>query len=204
MTNKACEGGVTKHEIDRIAGDVELGHPRRIRDVRDQKSVHGPYQDIARPFLLRAISLSSSRMTENFALSKNLTQKSSAATKRWNQANPRARASARHCSRHMIDPDILTLARKKGTDKQYRRWISHQPSCVSGMFSEWVDGIGRTEAAHVRRAGQSGTGYKAEYSCVPLTRQEHADQHQHGESYFGGKEFFDAQRLKYLIRWIAS
>ena len=100
--------------------------------------------------------------------------------------------------------ELHALARKKGTDKQFRHWISHQPSCISGRFSEWVDGTGRCEAAHVRRAGRSGTGYKAEYSCVPLTRQEHARQHQHGESDLAPKEWWDAQMLKYLRMWISS
>lgn len=104
----------------------------------------------------------------------------------------------------MIDPGLLDRARAKGTDKQYRRWISHQTSCVSGRFSEWVDGVGRCEAAHVRRAGRSGTGFKAEYSCVPLTRTEHAAQHQHGESALATKDWWDAQVVKYLRLWLAS
>jgi hypothetical protein len=99
---------------------------------------------------------------------------------------------------------LLELAAACGSDKSYRRWVSFQPSCISGHFSEWVDGIGRCEAAHVRRAGRSGTGYKAPYSCVPLTRQEHSDQHQHGETYLAPKEWWDAQVVKYLRLWIDS
>lgn len=92
-------------------------------------------------------------------------------------------------------------AYKYGTDKQYRAWIQRQPSCISGRFSEWVGGEGRCEAAHVRRAGESGTGFKAPYSCVPLTRKEHAEQHQYGEF---DKDFFDKQAKKYLYLWINS
>ena len=101
--------------------------------------------------------------------------------------------------------ELLDLARKKGSDKQFRLWISHQPSCVSGLFSEWMDGVGRCEAAHVRRTWLgSGTGKKGDYSAVPLTRQEHADQHQHGESSVADKEWFEAQAKKYLIAWLSS
>ena len=103
-----------------------------------------------------------------------------------------------------MTPELLERARARGTDKQYRYWISHQPSCISGQFSEWVDGVGRCEAAHVRRAGRSGTGFKAEYSCVPLTRREHAAQHQHGETALASKEWWDRMVVKYLEVWIAS
>ena len=100
--------------------------------------------------------------------------------------------------------DLLEQCKAAGSDKQYRQWIQRQVSCISGRYSEWVDGEGRCEAAHVRRAGKSGTGFKAEFSCVPLTRQEHSDQHQHGEEYFGGKQFFDKQVIKYRKMWVES
>lgn len=100
--------------------------------------------------------------------------------------------------------DLLDLCRAKGTDKRYRLWISHQPSCISGHYSEWVEGVGRTEAAHVRRAGKSGTGFKAEYSCVPLLRTEHQTQHQHGESSLASKEWWDDQVVKYRELWLQS
>lgn len=104
----------------------------------------------------------------------------------------------------MMESDILERCRQKGSDKEYRSWISHQTSCISGHFSEWVDGVGRCEAAHVRRAGKSGTGYKAPYSCVPLTRAEHSSQHQHGESELASKDWWDQQVIKHLERWLAS
>ncbi|OWK42044.1 hypothetical protein [Fimbriiglobus ruber] len=101
--------------------------------------------------------------------------------------------------------DLLDRARAKGTDKQFREFIQRQPSCISGRFSEFLEtGEGRCVAAHIRRAGESGTGFKGEYACVPMTQSEHLLQHQHGESYFGGKEFFDAQRVRYLGMWVDS
>ena len=89
-----------------------------------------------------------------------------------------------------------------GSDKQYREWVQLKPSCVSNQFGEYVDGEGRSVAAHVRRAGESGTGYKAPYACVPLTDAEHQLQHNKGESAFdGGAKWFDAQLAKYKTEW---
>lgn len=69
-----------------------------------------------------------------------------------------------------------------GTDKEFREWIQKQPSCLDGN-QDWVTelGEGRCEAAHVRRAGESGTGTKSDYSCVPLTHEQHQMQHTLGE-----------------------
>src|SRR5262245_34683515 len=91
------------------------------------------------------------------------------------------------------------------TDKAYREWIQTLPSCISGMYSEYLEsGEGRCVAAHVRRAATSGTGYKAKYSCVPLTQQEHLLQHQHGESYFHPKEWWDERVETYRRLWKQS
>lgn len=99
--------------------------------------------------------------------------------------------------------ELSTLARRKGTDKQFRRWVSFQPSCISNRYSEWVDGIGRCEAAHVRRTWMgSGTGKKGEFCCVPLTREEHQNQHQYGEDYYAPKEWWERQAMKYLRLWL--
>ena len=68
------------------------------------------------------------------------------------------------------------------TDQAFRAWIQTLPSCLSGNFSEYLeDGRRLCVAAHVRRAGESGIGYKAPYSTVPLTQTEHAYQHNFGE-----------------------
>ena len=102
-----------------------------------------------------------------------------------------------------------------GTDKQFRAWIQMQPSALSSYFDETDKGP-RCEAAHVRRAGESGTGYKADYACIPLTHEEHEYQHQHGEKaafekYMPGellaksidseKAWFDRQRIFYVSKW---
>lgn len=69
------------------------------------------------------------------------------------------------------------------TDRAFREWIQTLPSAISGKFSEWLPDIGewRNPACHVRRAGKSGVGFKAQFSVVPLTQTEHLYQHQHGE-----------------------
>ena len=91
------------------------------------------------------------------------------------------------------------------SDKNYREWIQRQPSCISGEYSEYVDGEGRCIAAHVRRAKNSGIGMKPEFSCVPLTDAEHRLQHQHGETYLAPKAWWDEQveiyRQRYEETW---
>ena len=69
-----------------------------------------------------------------------------------------------------------------GTDAEYRAFIQRLPSAISGRFSEFVDGEGRCEAAHVRRSKDSGTAFKAPFATIPLTNDEHNHQHQHAES----------------------
>lgn len=88
-----------------------------------------------------------------------------------------------------------------GTDEQYRKWINLQPSAYSGEFSEWINGEGRCEAAHVRRSSDAGTGFKPPYACIPLTHDEHALQHQQGESELKPTDWFDKKRNEYLVKW---
>lgn len=113
---------------------------------------------------------------------------------------------------------LLNYAHAKGTDDEFRAWVQTQASCISGNYSEWVGEIGewRNPAAHVRRAGKSGTAFKEPYACVPLTHSEHRIQHDKGEAaclnrFLGGewssddaKTWFDEQRVRYLRLWLAS
>lgn len=71
-----------------------------------------------------------------------------------------------------------------GTEKQYDAWVRNQPSCASGKFSMYVDGVGRCVAHHVRRASNSGTGIKGAYITIPLTDAEHSELHDRGEKTF--------------------
>lgn len=110
-----------------------------------------------------------------------------------------------------------------GPDSDYHAWVQRQPSCISGDFGEYLaDGVhaseGRNEAAHVRRAGAAGTSYKPKYTQVPLTHEEHAFQHQHGEvallakhgivnlitddhPFIHAQEWFDKQVFKHRHEW---
>lgn len=89
-------------------------------------------------------------------------------------------------------------------DDQFRAWVRTQPSCISGLFSEYVHGEGRCIAAHIRRAGKSGTAYKPPFSALPLTDTEHKLTHQHGESFFHPKAWWDEQVEAHLERWIRA
>jgi hypothetical protein len=87
-----------------------------------------------------------------------------------------------------------------GTDEQYQAWTRTQPCIVTGGV-DWDEkkGVGRTEFAHVRRAGDSGTAYKGEYSGVPLVHEIHANyQHQHGEV-SAYKYYLDRTRKNHVI-----
>lgn len=99
-------------------------------------------------------------------------------------------------------------------DEAFREWVQRQPSCLSGSFSEYINGEGRCVSAHVRRASTSGTAYKGKLSCVPMTQEEHDYQHQHGELAvlirFGGwqdatgeaaKAWFDDLARHYVAKW---
>lgn len=96
-------------------------------------------------------------------------------------------------------------------DKSFQAWVRRQPSCVSGRYGEWVNGEGRCEFAHVRRARHSGTGFKPVFSGVPLTHDEHCMQHEKGEAYMlaangiiteDAAKWFEEQAAKYLSRYM--
>ena len=97
-----------------------------------------------------------------------------------------------------IAPPVLKAI---GTDKQFREWIQKQPSAFSGEFSEFVDGEGRCEAAHVRRSNEAGTSYKPEYACIPLTHNEHHTQHTQGELELAEHDWWDKTKNRYVTTW---
>jgi hypothetical protein len=107
-------------------------------------------------------------------------------------------ASSLYASGFFLAPPVLE---KIGSDQQFRHWIQKQPSAISKEFSEWIEGEGRCEAAHVRRANEAGVSYKPPYACIPLTHDEHQLQHQEGETALKPREWFEKARNKYLIAW---
>ena len=101
--------------------------------------------------------------------------------------------------------DLLELARKKGSDRQYLLWLRTQPSALSGGMDYDPDtGMSFCDPAHFRTAKNSGTGTKPEYSAIPLTHAEHLRQHRIGQFAFQPREWWERQVEKYLRRWIAS
>lgn len=88
------------------------------------------------------------------------------------------------------------------TDKEFQKWIRLQPSCLSGKFSEWVDGVGMNVFAHHRKISKgAGIAKKPKFSGFPLTFDEHYKTHLFGPSYFKPAEWWDEQSDKYLKLW---
>ncbi len=84
----------------------------------------------------------------------------------------------------------------------YTAWIQMQRSCISGRFSEYVNGEGRCVAAHHRTIARgAGTGIKPPFSLYPLTDLEHKLCHQHGPSYFKPHDWWEEQAIKYYEKW---
>lgn len=84
-----------------------------------------------------------------------------------------------------------------GSDMQFLGWLKGRRCARNDAMC-----FGDVVAAHVRRiADGAGTGIKPEYSAIPLCDAHHRLQHQHGESAIGGKEWCDAQRIKYVEAW---
>lgn len=118
---------------------------------------------------------------------------------------------------------LLTIARQKGSDKQFLDWLSYQPSCLDGTWNQWdIDkGKGRNIACHVRRIRNgAGLGIKPDYSAVPMTDTQHKIQSgadgearvlnrfkRRGSGFWTplcASDWFDEQRIIYLQQWIGS
>lgn len=102
-------------------------------------------------------------------------------------------------------------------DQRFKRWIQKQPSCIDGVYSEFVNGEGRSVACHVRRvSGGAGIANKPLFNLVPMTHQQHLWQHTVGElallKHYGilcineqqAKEWFEEKVEHYLKMWRAS
>lgn len=89
----------------------------------------------------------------------------------------------------------LQVIKKIGTDEEFIKWVRTQKCSRCGKEAP-------SEAAHVRRiTNGAGTGIKPKYSVIPLCRECHAKQHQHGESSIASKEWFDKKRVFYMKSW---
>lgn len=92
----------------------------------------------------------------------------------------------------------------KKQDKAFLAYIRHLPCAVCGAWADYVNGQGVSEAAHIRRASNSGTGIKPLFSAIPLCHACHSKQHQHGETALMPKEMWDFMATKYLKLWRMS
>lgn len=125
-----------------------------------------------------------------------------------------AQARELRLSSFFLRPDVWKAV---GTDAEYREWIQTQTSCLD-HDADWDPDIGASvcEAAHVRRSGEFGTGYKGEYACVPLTHAQHQmlhskegelgviqkyRPHEDIESVESAKAWFDKERVWYVQSW---
>lgn len=108
-------------------------------------------------------------------------------------------AKALKLSGFCLQPDVWKAI---GSDAVFLAWIRLQPSAHSKEFSEYINGEGRCEAAHVSRIEYGrGIGHKPDYAAIPLTHAEHALTHAEGESALRPREWFEEQRYKYVGTW---
>lgn len=102
-----------------------------------------------------------------------------------------------------------------GADRLYQDWCREQVCVVCGGWDYDPDSaIHSVEYAHVRRANNSGTALKPEYSGVPMCHHHHHVQHNQGEAeclnewHYGepftpdeAKQWFDRKVVEHLERW---
>lgn len=86
-------------------------------------------------------------------------------------------------------------------DVQFLEWLRKQPCCICSDFREYVHGIGRSQAAHVRLGGRGAVADKPLFSAVPLCNDDHGLQHQAGHEAHGSKEVWLNLADAYLYRW---
>lgn len=89
-------------------------------------------------------------------------------------------------------------------DEEFRLWLSYQPSCIDGSWSEWDGEAWRSIACHVRRVPDCGVGIKPLFSAVPMSFSQHAKQHQLGETALLPQAEFEARAGEYVARWLET
>lgn len=86
-----------------------------------------------------------------------------------------------------------------GSDTAFLEWIESRGICVAKSKTPCD---GQIVSAHIRRVKEgAGTGIKPKYCAVPMCHWHHSEQHQHGESAVGGKEYLDRQRIMFVEEW---
>lgn len=94
-------------------------------------------------------------------------------------------------------PYLKNMKRKraKPNDKHYLVWLRTQPSAFSGISRNVI-------AAHYRTAKNSGISIKPLFSAIPLTHQEHIEQHRIGQFKFAGRNWWEETVKNYQLRFI--
>lgn len=99
--------------------------------------------------------------------------------------------------------NLVKKAQQKGSEESYYSWLRRFPSCLTGVYSEFVHGAGRCEVAHVRHVSMgAGVSEKPPYWAVPLTHEEHSHTHKRGDSSIMSAEKWDQKAARYLVNWI--
>lgn len=108
--------------------------------------------------------------------------------------------------------EMAHYAYKYGSDKQFLKWASEQPSIIDGTFNQYNPN--RNIACHVRRQKDgAGMGIKPPFSAVPMTQEQHDVQTKWGEeaayrmvTYFTDEQFakiwFEKKRDETVSKWI--
>lgn len=121
------------------------------------------------------------------------------------------------------------IAMITGSDADYQAWCRKERCVVCGQIDHHERGpcrgmVAGNQYAHVRRAGEAGTGFKPLYAGVPMCASCHSLQHQKGETAAYGaylfsrdelssmtqtepsvetaKQWFHMKRLEHIERWV--
>ena len=92
--------------------------------------------------------------------------------------------------------------KKKISDRAFLDWLRTQPSALDGAMSLDVDtGQRYCDPCHYRTAKNSGTGCKPLYSAIPLTHEQHLEQHRIGQYNFMPREWWEEKVAYYVGLW---
>jgi hypothetical protein len=94
----------------------------------------------------------------------------------------------------------MTILNDEIADKRFRKWLQTLPCCVCGQFAEYVNGEGRSHAAHVRH--KSGIATKPLFQAVPLCYKHHEEQHRKGHNWFMSMEMWLKLADTYYKKWL--
>ncbi len=92
-----------------------------------------------------------------------------------------------------VTPKGQKKTRIKLNDRDFLDFLKTLPSAVSGKTP--------CDPCHYRTAKNSGIGCKPLYSAIPLTREEHQEQHRIGTFAFMPREKWEEKVKHYVDLW---